>query len=115
MLPMQSIRNWQLLNMRNAQATVRYILEKTDVESLTSYRDGGEGWTALEVLGHLRDYEVVFYERVNLTKTQEMPDLPFPEPNQLAATNNYNGLDIWEVYEAWVANRQRLLMCTWRL
>lgn len=109
MLPMQAIRNWQLSVLKNAQLSIQYILEATDRESLTTYRDGGDGWTALEVLGHLRDFEAVFYERINLAKTHDMPDLPFPDPNQLALANAYNTHDAWDIYAAWVANRQRLL------
>ncbi|MCB9437196.1 MAG: DinB family protein [Anaerolineales bacterium] len=109
MLPSQTVRNWQFSILNNAYSSIKYILEQTDTMSLTTYRDGGNGWTALEVLAHLRDFEGVFYERISLAKTQDNPVLPFPDPDQLALTNTYNTLPVWEVYTAWGSARQRLM------
>lgn len=109
MLPQQTIRNWQFSIMKNALASFKYFVENTDITSLTTFRDNGEGWTALEVLGHLRDFEGVFYERMRLAKTEDNPPLPFPNPDELAITNTYNALPVREVYDAWQSARQRLL------
>lgn len=109
MLPAQTIRNWQFSIMNNTFASVKYIFEQANPSSLTTYRDGANGWTVLEVLGHLRDFEGVFYERIHLAKTEDNPALPFPDPDQLAQVNNYNALPIWDVYAAWGSARQRLL------
>ncbi len=107
--PMSIIRGWQLDQLRKAPTIVGYIIQATPAANFTTYRDGGNGWTALEALAHLWDFEPILRERVRLTLAHDTPDLPFPSPDTLAAEKSYNQQPVGQVYEEWTARRQNLL------
>jgi hypothetical protein len=103
------IRGWQFDLLRKSLASVRFILENTEPEALTVYRDGGDGWTAVEVLCHLRDFEEVFLNRAIMTMQEDYPPLPFPDPDGLAEERQYNMQPVWSVYDQWATFRGQFL------
>jgi uncharacterized damage-inducible protein DinB len=104
-----TVRGWQLDQLRKGLQTVRHILTNVSAEDATSYRDGGTGWTVLEVLCHLRDYEAVYAERARLMVEEDTPELPFPDPDTLAKERLYNEQALQPVYEEWVRQREAFL------
>jgi uncharacterized damage-inducible protein DinB len=105
-----NIRGWQMNQLEFNAKSVEWLLRTGDPAALTQYRDGGSGWTALETLCHLRDFEKVFLDRLHLTVEQDNPTLPFPKPDDVAAERNYSGeRDVNSVLAAWKANRVELL------
>ncbi len=109
MQPMTTIRNWQIDQLKKAVSTLQYVIKCISQEDATTLRDGGSGWTVLEVMGHLRDFEAVFVERAHLTIDQDMPDLPFPDQEALAVERRYNEGDLQETYREWADNRLRFI------
>ncbi len=109
MQPEATIRRWQFEELGRTIGIVRYLLQAVAPEDLRSYRDGGTGWTVLEVLGHLRDFDEIFVQRLRLTVEQEGATLPVPNPDQLAAEHQYNEQDVQQVLDAWSHNRDALL------
>lgn len=109
MQPLATVHGWQFIQLENNQKTVEWILRSADPAVLTTYRDGGSGWTALEVLCHLRDFEQVFLERLHITVEQDKGALPFPKPDDLAAAGNYNSQNVEDALAAWKATRASLL------
>lgn len=107
MQPLSTIRNWQFDELRKSVSVVGFIVQNASGEAIRTYRDGGDGWTVLEVLCHLRDFEDVFFQRARLTLEQDQPELPFPNPDQLAVEHHYNQQDGNRVLEAW--SKQRAL------
>ncbi|MBZ0307887.1 MAG: DinB family protein [Anaerolineae bacterium] len=104
-----TLRKWQFSQLQNAVNVIGYLVHSVSEQDATTYRDGGQGWTVTEVMCHLRDYEMVYMERVRLTVEQDFPDLLSPNPDELAVQNNYQNDNLLEVYQAWVAHRQALL------
>ena len=100
------IRDLKFDQLRRAQLSVRHILETTPGEMLLNYRDGGTGWRVTEVLCHLRDFESVFLERARLTVHEDFPDIPFPDPDQLASDLRYGDEDAWQAFEDWQRRRR---------
>jgi uncharacterized damage-inducible protein DinB len=105
MLKLEMFRKYALDQLDKSPKVVDYLLSSTSPADLTTYRDGGTGWTVLEVLCHLRDFEAVFFERARLTVEQEYPDLPYPDPEQLASERRYNEQDVRIVFGEWAALR----------
>jgi uncharacterized damage-inducible protein DinB len=104
-----TIRNWQYEALNNNLKSVEAILRMAAPETLTTYRDGGTGWTALEVLCHLRDLEEIVLERARLTVEQDEPALPTPDPDALAAERRYNAQDVEAVLRDWQQKRAAFL------
>lgn len=100
------IREQKFDQMRRAQQSVRHVLELSPPEALYTCRDDGIGWTVTEVLCHLRDFESVFLERAQLTANSDFPDLPFPDPDQLAIEHRYTAEEAWPAFEDWVRRRR---------
>jgi uncharacterized damage-inducible protein DinB len=106
MQPMPKVRGYLLEQLRNAIMTTEYIVQSTTQPDAMTYRDGGDGWTVVEVICHLRDFDKVFLERANLTMNEDFPDLPFPSPDGLAADLKYNEQDLNAVFEEWKTSRE---------
>lgn len=106
---LKTICNWQYHALENNLKSVESIIRMAATETLTTYRDSGDGWTALEVLCHLRDLEAIALERARLTVEEDEPTLPLPDPDALAAENRYNDQDIDTVLRAWQQKRVEFL------
>lgn len=65
--------------------------------------------TALEIVGHLRDTEGVFIERVNMTLTEENGKFAHHDVDAEAIERRYNELDPLATIAAWVEQRKVLL------
>lgn len=105
----ENIRNYQFISLENNIKTAASLLKLFPESDLKSYRDGGTGWTVTEVLCHLRDFEEIFLERATLTVTKDLPELPVPNPDELAAERRYSEENPADVLAAWQANRAKLL------
>ena len=102
-------RPFQINKLERGLGLIQRTLVNISQDAATTYRDGGDGWTVVEVMCHMRDFEAIFVERAKLTVEVENADLPFPEPDKLAVDRNYNKQNLREVIDAWVKNRQAFL------
>lgn len=100
-MQLATIRAWQMTRMELGIRTVESIFGLMDDGTLTRYRDGGTGWTAHQVLGHLRDFEDVILTRARLTVNEENPLLPFPNPDELAEQRNYHQIPWRTLLSEW--------------
>lgn len=104
-MQLETVRGWQITRMELSLKTVESLLSTVAHDAMITYRDSGDGWTVLEVLCHLRDFEEVFRERFRLAVEQDNPELPFPNPDDLARTNAYNHQSWPAVLEDWKRSR----------
>lgn len=109
MQPQATLRGWQFDQLRRAVVMTRHIVQNAPPQALNTYRDGGTGWTVLEVLCHLRDWEQVFEERMRLTAEQEGAVMPNPDPDEAARERRYNEQDPAQALEAWAQQRGAVL------
>lgn len=109
MQPMTVIRNWQLDQLRRSPIILGHILETTPPEDTNTFRDGGDGWTVLEVVCHLHDFEALFLERARLTMEKDFPDLPDLDADQAVIDGNYRAQNLDLVYAEWRTRRDALL------
>jgi uncharacterized damage-inducible protein DinB len=104
-----TIRKWQFEELGRTIGIVRFLLQAVPADDLRTWRDGGAGWTVLEVLCHLRDFDEIFVQRLRLTVEQDDATLALPTPDQWAAERDYNRQDAHAVLDKWSQNRDALL------
>lgn len=93
--------------MRKTCATLGHVLRHTPQEQAATLRDGPDGWSILEIVCHLRDFDEFFYQRAKLIISQDYPALPAYDHVALAITHAYNQQHLTEAYDALVSSRQR--------
>ena len=102
------LRRRHIQLMEQTLATLTHVLAGVDQTTATTLRDahdGPKGWTVLEVLCHLRDYDRIFRRRAELMVAQELPALPGYDHEQLAVDNAYNQQDLRQVLGELTASR----------
>lgn len=104
------LRNRHITLMQRTMKTIGHLVRSTSVEDMTTWRDGGEGgWTALEVLCHLRDFNAIFHERARLVIEEENPKFIPRQHLQMVIDGKYNEQDPIAVLEDMMAERARLV------
>lgn len=83
--------------MQKTIATLNNVLADVTPEQAATLRDGADGWTILEVLCHLRDFDGIFQGRVRLMLDQDNPLLTAYDHLALAVENDYNNQDFSQV------------------
>lgn len=76
--------------MKTTLKILENVLQNVSQEEATTYRDNGDGWTVLEVVGHLLDFEGFFRGRAEMMVAEDTPDLPGYDHEALAIANKYN-------------------------
>lgn len=109
MQAMSVIRNWQIDQLEKARLVLSWLLQNVPQADARQYRDGDDGWTIQEVVGHLRDYEEIFVERAQLTLSQDMPHLHLPNADALAKEREYNSDTLEDALQSWVTHRTTLI------
>jgi hypothetical protein len=102
-----TIRRRHLALLQTTCAILGHILKNVSQAQATSLRDGPNGWTTLEVVAHLRDFDGFFRGRAALMLAQDYPQLPAYDHERLAIERNYNGQQLDQVYAELVASRQK--------
>lgn len=106
---MERLHGWHFNQFENNIKSFERIILMSDPHALTTYRDSGTGFTALEVLCHLRDYEQIFIERSHITVEQERGTIPFRDPDEWAAEGRYNEQSPDAVLAEWKKRRAEFL------
>ena len=57
------VRQEQIAMMEKTARTIGHLIAPVSQETATTLRDGPQGWTTVEVLGHLRDFDGFFRQR----------------------------------------------------
>ena len=99
--------------MKTSCETLGHILAPVSQETATTYRDlndGDKGWTVLEVVCHLRDFDVIFRDRVNMMRNLENPALPAWDHEALAVERSYNEKNLVEAYSALATSRRQFVV-----
>ncbi|MBK8046266.1 MAG: DinB family protein [Anaerolineales bacterium] len=98
--------------MQNTLKILGYFVDGTTQEVATTRRDpndGDKGWTLLEVVCHLRDFDAIFYGRTRLMVEQDYPSLAPYDHEQLAIRRAYNQQDLRQVYQELVRSRHEFI------
>ena len=103
------IRTRHIALMQTTAATLGHILAPLSQEQATTLRDEPDGWTVLEVLGHLRDFDAIFRRRAALLLEQDYPTLAPYDHEAMAVEREYNRQDLRTAYEEFIHSRQQTI------
>jgi hypothetical protein len=101
-----------LLFMKQTLDILTHVLAPVSQETATNLRDahdGDKGWTVLEVLCHLRDFDNIFRMRAKIMRYQEYPTLPAYDHRLFATLGDYNHKLLVKVLEDFRLSRQRTI------
>ncbi|MEM7131845.1 MAG: DinB family protein [Chloroflexota bacterium] len=88
------------------------LLSEVSQETATTLRDpndGEKGWTALEVLCHLRDFDGYFRGRAEMMVALDNPSLPAYDHEAIALEKKYNEQTLSTVMDELIRSRQQTL------
>lgn len=89
--------------------TLGHVLSAVTQAQATTLRDGPDGWTVVEVMCHLRDYDHIFLERAIMMRDGDFPLLPIYDHEAMVTERNYNSNDLPTVYAALQESRPRFI------
>lgn len=92
--------------MKTTIVILGHVLHDLPDEAWRTWRDGEDGWSILEVVGHLRDFDKIFKKRAHLMIAEESPDLGAYDHEAIAVENQYNQQPPEEVWSDFVAHRR---------
>ena len=86
-----------------------HILKNISQEQAQDLRDGPLGWSIVEIVCHLRDYNVIFRQRGELMCREDYPRLPAYDHEALAIERAYQDEAVAYAYYELKATRERLV------
>ena len=90
MSDLQDIRQRHIKLMSTTADILGHVLKNVNLEQATTLRESPEGWTILEILCHLRDFDTIFRERAILMRDTEHPELAAHDHDAMAIEQHYN-------------------------
>jgi hypothetical protein len=78
-----------ITNARRTPVILHGLLHSVTQERAMAATDGPDGWSVVEVVCHLRDFEGFFRHRVELMLTHDNPELPAYDHEALAIERDY--------------------------
>ena len=103
---------WLLEGLEHSCKTLAHILADVTQEQARTIRDGADGWSVLEILCHLRDYQAIFAERIRRILDENMPIFtPYDETARLAMVveNDYANQDLRAIFADYSETRRRMI------
>lgn len=96
-MDMTIVHKAHLALMSNSLKVLNLVLADVSQKDATTYRDGGDGWTVLEVLCHLRDYDVIFLERATQIRDEDNPTFTPRDHEAMVTERAYNSQNLGAV------------------
>lgn len=98
-----------LRTLRKTGALLEDMLRGVTQAQAAELRDGPDGWSALHVVCHLRDYEITYRERIELMLAQDNPNFVVISNEAWEARGDYANQDLRAVLADIAARRAALI------
>ncbi len=92
------IRKRHIWLMRTTCDTLGHILKNVTKEQSTDLHDGPEGWSIIEIVCHLKDFNEIFYNRAQMMLNEDNPRLPAYDHEQMVIEKDYRNQDLAYTY-----------------
>ena len=101
--------NKALRSLRKTPVILDVLIGDLTQEQAVAATDGPNGWSVLEIVCHLADLEVIFFERARMLLENDHPRFPNVDQLALVQANDYAGQDIHEAFERYLARRRKFI------
>ena len=104
--------DWLLEGLEQSCSILGHVLAGVTQEQAQSIRDGADGWTVLEIMCHLRDYQDIFATRIGRMLAEDNPRFKlYDETARMAMVveNDYANQDLKSVVAAYRSTRHELI------
>lgn len=103
------LRKRQVALSKKTLDILRHVLADVTPAQARRLRDGANGWTVLEIVCHLRDFNDIFHHRVCLMRDGDHPALPAYDHEAMAREGHYNAGDLPTAFTALVDSRRAII------
>jgi hypothetical protein len=106
------IRRRHIVLMQTTQEIICNLLapiSQSTASMLRDPRDGAQGWSVLEVICHLRDFDTIFRERALRIVAEEYPRLPAFDHEAMARERRYSEQPLAQAVAEYVTSRQQTI------
>jgi hypothetical protein len=78
-----------LTTLRKTPVILGALLQDVSQEVAQSSTDGPDGWSVVEIICHVRDFEKIFCDRIELALAQDRPKFAIVDHLRLVEENDY--------------------------
>ena len=105
-------RTWMISNLRKSSQILGLVLDGVTQEQAQMLREDEDGWTILEIMCHIRDYQEIFMGRAQQMLNEDNPTLvPYDAEAREAMIidREYAKQNLLAVFNDYVATRQTFI------
>ena len=105
-------KSWLIYSLERSYPLFGMMIGDVSQQEAQTLRDGPDGWSILEIVCHVRDYQDIFLERVERMVAEDHPTLtPYDAEAReaLITQNQYAQQNLKAVYQDYVATRHRFI------
>ena len=106
---LHQVRVRHIYQMKTTCLILEHVLKNISEDQAHDLHDGPEGWSIIEVVCHLRDFDEIFYNRAQMMLTQDHPQLPAYDHEAMAIEKKYQDEELAYVYYDLKASRERFV------
>jgi hypothetical protein len=106
---LHQVRERHINQMKKTDLILEHILKNISEDQAHDLHDGPEGWSIIEIVCHLRDFDEIFYNRAQMMLAQDHPQLPAYDHEAMAIEKDYQAEELAYVYYDLKASRERFV------
>ena len=103
------VRERHIGAMRLTGTVLDHILRGLNEEQAHELRDGPDGWSIVEIVCHLRDFDVIFRSRAMMMLSEDHPRLPAYDHEAMAVERAYQQGRLSSAREQFQASRRETI------
>ena len=97
-------------SLRKTPVILAGILDNVSQERAQQATDGPDGWNGIEIVGHLLDYEEIFFERAKRMLAEDKPALEGYDQDALVKDHDYAHQNLQDVFQRFVTLRRETIL-----
>ena len=86
---LDQVRKRQLASIRLSSEILGHIVSGLSEAEAHAKRDGADGWSIVEIVCHLRDFDAIFRGRAQMMLDEDYPQLPAYDHEAMAIERDY--------------------------